>query len=38
MLQQKAVFSIWSESWEHVKNKWDWEIKQDYGICILVQM
>lgn len=34
MLRQKAVFSIWNESWEHVKNKWNREIKQEYKALV----
>lgn len=34
MLWQKAVFSIWNESWEHVKNKWTGEIKQEYKALV----
>lgn len=34
MLQQKAVFSIWNESWKHVKNKWNGEIKQEYKALV----
>lgn len=36
MLRQKAVFPIWNESWEHVKNKWNGEIKQEYKALVTV--
>lgn len=28
------MFSIWNESWEHVRNKWKGEIKQEYKALV----